>query len=160
MGTERWSSLFWILIGLAICVGSLRLGMGTLHSPGPGFLPFFAGLILGILGLIVFTTTKTSLPENGEKTPMFVKGRVLRVVLTMMSIMCYAVAMEYFGFLISTVFFLLLLLKVIEPQRWAVATGASILGALGSYLIFEVLLECQLPQGHFFTVADIWQAMM
>ena len=167
MGTERWSCLFWIGVAIAICVGSLRLGLGSLHGPGPGFLSFFSGVILGGLGLIVFVISKPSPPQSREKKTMFVKGRIFRVVLTVIDLICYAVAMEYFGFLISTMVFLFILLKVIEPQRWSIAVGGSALGSGISYLIFEVWLKCQLPKGNFggiIHISDIsqkvWQSLM
>ena len=51
---EQRSSLIWLIIGLAIVGYSTKYGLGVLSSPGPGFVPFLAGLVLAVLALVVF----------------------------------------------------------------------------------------------------------
>ncbi len=51
---DQRSSLFWLAAGLAIAVYSRKYGLGTLSSPGPGFLPFLTGLAIAGLALVVF----------------------------------------------------------------------------------------------------------
>jgi len=157
MTKERWITLFWIGVAIAISIGSLRLGLGELRNPGPGFLSFASAVIMGGLGLIVFVKSKPPSPDETVKKTMFVKGRVMKVVITIIILMCYAVAMEYLGFLISTIGFLLILLKVIEPQRWSIAIGGSFFGAVVCYLIFDVWLKTELPKGYF---GDIGQKVL
>ena len=36
---DQFSSIFWLILGLAVVYGSNRLGLGTLTHPGPGFFP-------------------------------------------------------------------------------------------------------------------------
>ncbi len=45
---DRLSGLFWAVEAIFICPGSLRLFLGGLHHPGPGFFSFLAGAILGL----------------------------------------------------------------------------------------------------------------
>jgi hypothetical protein len=71
------------------------------------------------------------------------------MVLTVFALLVYAWTMEYAGFLISTFFFLAFLLRFIEPQRWSVVLLGALLTSSVSFLIFEVLLQCQLPRGPF-----------
>ena len=52
------SSLFWLFVSIAVFVESLRLGIGTLRSPGMGFMTFAASGILGILSLTRVRTLK------------------------------------------------------------------------------------------------------
>ena len=51
---DQRSSLFWLVIGLAIALYSMKYGLGKFSSPGPGFMPFLSGLILAGLALVVF----------------------------------------------------------------------------------------------------------
>jgi len=37
---DQTSSLFWLLVSISVLVESTRLGIGTLHDPGMGFLSF------------------------------------------------------------------------------------------------------------------------
>ena len=66
MARDKWSSLVWLGIGLLICVGSLELSLGTFHHPGPGFLSFFAGLIVGVLALVVHLQSRRA-PEGDKR---------------------------------------------------------------------------------------------
>ena len=45
---DQTSSLFWLLVSVAVFIESIRLGIGDLHNPGRGFLTFGASGILGI----------------------------------------------------------------------------------------------------------------
>ena len=45
-------ALFWITLGLLVCYGATRLGVGTVTEPGSGFIFFWSGLILAVLSLM------------------------------------------------------------------------------------------------------------
>ena len=49
---EQWLSIFWTLLGIAICIGAYRLSLGSPHDPGPGMFAFIAGAALTLLSLI------------------------------------------------------------------------------------------------------------
>ena len=133
MTREKWSSLVWLGIAIYICVGSLRLSLGTFHNPGPGFLSFYAGLILGGLALVVHLQSRKAPSAKREAEPIWRnRQRGWKMVLTVLALLVYAVGMNYLGFLISTFIFLAFLLKVIEPQRWSVA----LLGSLAASGVF------------------------
>jgi putative tricarboxylic transport membrane protein len=148
MGRDKWSSLVWLGIGLFICIGSWRLSLGTFHNPGPGFLSFFAGLIVGGLALVVHLQSRRALPVDKTVPPLWTnRSRGWRMVLTVLGLLAYAVIMNYLGFLASTFLFLVFLLKVIEPQRWSVAVLGSLAASAAFYCVFELGLQSQLPKG-------------
>jgi hypothetical protein len=74
------------------------------------------------------------------------------VGLVVLALLAYALAMEHLGFLLGTAIFLGFLLRLVEPQRWAVVIGGSLLASAASYGLFEVWLQSELPKGllHFF----------
>lgn len=150
MGRDKWSSLFWVGVGVLICILSIRLSLGTLRSPGPGFLPFISGALLGGLALVVHLQVRRKNSSLQETKPIWRDPRRgLRMILTFIVLLAYAVGMEYLGFLISTFLFIAFLLKFIEPQRWTVVLFGSILASGVSYCIFELILQVQLPKGPF-----------
>jgi putative tricarboxylic transport membrane protein len=150
MGRDKWSSLFWMGLGIVICIFSVRLTLGTLRNPGPGFLPFATGAILAGLSFIYHLQSRGSLSAENKPKPIWKdKDRGVKMVLTVFALMGYSLAMEYLGFLMSTFVFLAFLLRFIEPQRWSVVLWGSLLTSSASFLIFEVLLQCQLPRGPF-----------
>ncbi len=150
MEREKWSSLVWLGVGILICIGSLMYSLGSFHNPGPGFLSFFAGLIMTCLALVVHLQSRKALPGEKKEKPEPIWGdrrKGWKMVLTVVALMVYAVAMNYLGFLISTFFFLAFLLRVIEPQRWSVALLGSALASAVFYGLFEIGLQSQLPRG-------------
>jgi putative tricarboxylic transport membrane protein len=150
MTREKWSSLVWLGIAIYICAGSLSLSLGSFHNPGPGFLSFYAGLILGGLALVVHLQSRKAPAAKREPEPIWSnRPRGWKMVLAVVALLVYAVGMNYLGFLISTFIFLAFLLKVIEPQRWSVALLGSLAASGAFYLVFEMGLQSQLPKGPF-----------
>lgn len=70
-----------------------------------------------------------------------------KVVLTLVFIFVYGLLLEPLGFLLTTFLMMGFLLRLIEPQRWRTVIAGAVLSALGSYLIFQVWLEVELPKG-------------
>jgi len=150
MSKEAGSSLVWLGMAVLICIGSLRLSLGTFQNPGPGFFPFLAGLVLGGLAAATYFQARRSASSAKETKRLWTTpGGVKKVVLTTVALLVYAIGMVYLGFLISTFIFFVFLLRTIEPQRWGLVIIESLLASGLSYLVFEVWLRAQLPGGFF-----------
>jgi len=145
--TDRASGLFWLIFSVCVSYESYRLGLGTLHQPGPGFLFFWTGIVTALLSLIVvLTSLKKRSPEEGQE-PLSGKRNVTKIVLVLLSLFLYALLMERLGFLIVTLLFFIFLLGVIERKRWSFAVLVSLIVTALSYLVFETGLQSQLPKG-------------
>ena len=59
----------------------------------------------------------------------------------------YAFLVEFFGYLMMTLVFLLFVLKVVEPANWRTAILEAVLAAGASYSLFELWLKVPLPKG-------------
>ena len=152
MEREKWSSLVWLGMGVFICIGSLRLSLGEFRKPGPGFLSFFAGLVITGLAFVVHLQSRKRRPrtEKEESEPIWSDPKKgMKIVMTVVALLVYAVVMNYLGFLISTFLFLAFVLKTIEPQRWSVTLIGSLIASAAFYVIFEMGLQSQLPKGLF-----------
>ena len=143
---DQRSSLFWLVIGLAIALYSRKYGLGSLSSPGPGFLPFVSGVAMVLLALVVFFQ---QFPKSRGKTltSLWAHSRWRTVLLVMGSLVLYAVCLRFLGFVLDTFLLTAFLLRVMEPQRWTKVLGGAIGATLGSYVIFQLWLEAQLPAG-------------
>jgi putative tricarboxylic transport membrane protein len=143
---EFMGSTFWLILGIIICVESYRFNLGHFNNPGPGFLPFGAGLILGSLSLIVMTL---SLCKKTIEIESFweERSRWPKVALTMTIILFYGLLLETLGFLLTTFIIMGFLFRVFEPQKWSTVFLGAILSSVGSYIIFQVWLEVELPKG-------------
>jgi putative tricarboxylic transport membrane protein len=152
MEREKWSSLVWLGVGIFICIGSLRLSLGEFRNPGPGFLSFFAGLVIMGLALVVHLQSRKRRPRTANEVsePIWSDPKKgMKIVMTVVALLVYAVMMNYLGFLISTFLFLAFILKTIEPQRWSVTLIGSLFASAAFYVIFEIGLQSQLPKGLF-----------
>ena len=145
--------LIWILLGIGMCLGSINLKLGDLHTPGAGFLPFFAGALLAIFGLILMLSSLISRArqeKDAEDWRALAKRRwrsFLNPLLSVVILLLYILLLEPFGFLLTTFVCLLLLFKLSEPRRWVTPVILSSSTAVLSYLVFSVWLQCQLPKG-------------
>jgi len=132
---------------LLTCVGSYRLpvGIGSLSDPGPGFFPFWAGIIMGILSFVAYMK---ALRIKGEDIgPWYSRERWRKVLLILAIITGYALVLETLGFVLSTFLLLFTLFKLVENQRWWFAVGGSLVVAIASFGVFDRWLKLQLPKG-------------
>ncbi len=140
------SSLFWLLVSIAVFVESLRLGIGQVHDPGRGFVTFGASGILGILSIALFLRACLR-KEEGERAPLFAGKMWQRVLFVLISLAVYSRFLPVLGYLISTFIFMNLLFWVLERKRIPVIVLSSFLATLLTYLVFSKWLNCQFPDG-------------
>jgi len=144
---DRISSLVLLVFSLLVCVESYRLpvGIGSWHDPGPGFFPFWAGVIMGVLSFVAYLK---ALRTKGEDIgPWYSREKWKKVFWILVIIMAYAFVLERAGFVVSTFLLLFVLFRVVEGQRWGLAVGGSLVVAILSYGIFDRWLKLQLPKG-------------
>jgi len=145
---DQTSSLFWLLVSIAVFVESLRLGIGQVHDPGRGFITFGASGILGILSLGLFIRASLR-KEEGEREPFFAGKLWKRVIFVLVSLAVYSRVMPVLGYLISTFLLMILLFWVLERKRILLVVFSSLLATLFTYLVFSKWLNCQFPDGLF-----------
>ena len=104
-----YCNLFWLLFSVFICVESYRLKLGTINTPGPGFFPFSAGLVMLILSLVaLFQSIRKK--NDVEKKPRQEPLRWWNIIVILAAVIAYAFSLEKIGFLINTFLFMCLLL--------------------------------------------------
>jgi putative tricarboxylic transport membrane protein len=141
-----WSSLFWLVFSIFICFGSIRLKIGTFHNPGTGFFPFLAGIVFAGLSLILLIQ---SLVAGEDVEGILGKVRWKNIIVVLICLVVYAVVLEKLGFMISTIFFIGVVLRVIEKKRWSLVVSVSVSATLVFWVIFQYWLQSQLPKGVF-----------
>jgi putative tricarboxylic transport membrane protein len=146
---DLWGSIFWILFSLGVMKLTARLSLGSLHEPGPGFFPLLLSfVILGLsLGLLFRTVIKGRIQLGGIGSSLF--KSLVRIFPVLVLLSLYAIFIDTLGFLTVTFLLIFLLLEVTYRQKWWVSLVTALAGSLGSYLIFQVWLQSQLPKGLF-----------
>jgi len=143
------SGIFWLIFSVFICLGSYRLGLGSLHKPGPGFLFFWTGISLGIMSLIVFIRAWKGRKSVASKGSIFGKLNFTKLILVLVSIFLYALFMERLGFIPITFLFFIFILRLVEKKGWLFTLLVTCIVTASSYLLFETWLKSQLPAGLF-----------
>ena len=139
-------ALFWVALGILLCYGAIRLGVGSASEPGSGFIFFWSGLILVVLSLIAFAESL----RNGEQAnPGIGALNWRKIVLVLLALLLYAFFLERLGFVLMTFLLLSFLLALIEGAHWGRSLGVAGAAAGGSYAIFELWLKIRLPHGIF-----------
>ena len=144
---DKISGLFWLLFSLFVSYESYRLGLGSVHQPGPGFFFFWTGIAVAMLSVVVILRSfGTQAPEKEKEAPTG-KRTATKVIFVLVALFLYALTMEWLGFLIVTLLLFIFLLGVIEKKKWWFAILVSLAVTVLAYLLFEVGLQSQLPKG-------------
>jgi putative tricarboxylic transport membrane protein len=143
-----WCSLFWLLFAVVMGRLSSLLPMGVMREPGAGFFPLMIAVVTGLLALLILIQALKEKPqlrqeESGSEEPF--RWGNLAIILAAVAV--YGLTLTTAGFLVSTFWFMLLLVKVIEPQAWAKSLIAAAITAVASELFFNTLLGAQIPRG-------------
>ncbi len=143
---DQRSSLFWVVIGLAIALYSTKYGLGKFSSPGPGFMPFLSGLVLAGLAVLVFFQQLSKGSKEGLMD-LWAQKNWPTIMMVMGALVLYTIFFRFFGFLLDTFLLTAFLLRVMEPLSWKKVLAGAIGASVGSYAIFQLWLEAQLPTG-------------
>ena len=140
-------SLFWLIIGIMVSLGSVKLHIGQPTNPGPGFMSFYAGILLIILSLLsaVINIRKSKIKTS---TPLSL-GLSTSLIVVIFSFFGCALVFKTLGYLISIGLFVFVLFKITAPKKWFSPLLCSIGVVLGVYLVFSLLLQLNFPRGIF-----------
>ncbi len=146
--------LFWIAIGLIICILGGKAGLGSFQEPGSGFIAFAAGVWVSIIGLLfVFSKgSSKALPDARPSGRSFRETPMYLFLITVGVLIGYGVFLEILGYIISTLLLMWALFYVFFDQGkrrvlWSFLASLATTGA--TYLVFDVWLLSQLPRGLF-----------
>ena len=133
-----------LAFGAAAAYESSKLPFGTVHNPGPAFFPWWTSATITSLGLVLLAQTLTSDSRRGPEGGL---SRIAKVGALLAVLAGYVLFLEPLGYLLCTFLLILFMLRVTDPQRWAVALSLSAIAAVGSYVLFATWLSVPLPRG-------------
>ncbi len=144
---NRTAAVFFLMVGCFFAFYARRVEIGTFTEPGPGFLPFWAGLTLTVfsIALLLGSYGKQAAQARPSFFPQADSWK--RVLATFLSLIAYNILLTSVGFTLTTFLFLFFLVRWIFPQSWRRTLLVSVLGSAGARLLFVNFLETQLPKG-------------
>jgi hypothetical protein len=145
---DLWSSLFWLLLSVYVCIESIRLGIGKPSEPDMGFMTFGASVILGIFSLILLARSLLKRKEV-EITSASFGSTWKRPLVVMIALIVYGILLPFLGYLICTFLLMSYLFWLLKGTKWWLVLSSSFLATIGTYYIFSKLLSCNFPEGLF-----------
>ena len=131
------------LVGLA---GAVRLDVGGITRPGPGFFP----LVLS-LGLLIVSGVLLAGAARGREaaTGPLLGAKPARLAATLGALIAYVLLFERLGFVTATTALLAFLFGALGRYRWPVALGGALVIAFVARVVFDRWLQVRLPP-------DVW----
>lgn len=139
------ANLFWLALAVPAAVEAWRLHVGTVRTPGAGFLPFYAAILLGGLALVSLVQDLKTM--SGPASALWGGVRWGRWVAMLAALFLYVALLERLGFVLATFLLMLVLFRLLEPYRWTTVLAFSLFTMGAAYLFFVILLDSRLPVG-------------
>jgi putative tricarboxylic transport membrane protein len=142
--TDRVAGGALVLVGLVALWESRRLPLGTIHRPGPAYMPVVLAVLLIVFGvaLAVLASRSGRFAEVG--------WHEWRHAVAIFGACAFAAwGLERFGYRLTTAVVLFFLLFVLERRRVVMALVLTAAIAWGSFFLFDTVLRVPLPRGPF-----------
>ena len=144
---EQLISFIWILFAIWVCAGSLRLEMGSFSDPGPAFLPFGTGALLGILAIAHFLNSTFRYPRKEAAVLTWSNVHWEKGVYAILALLAYSLLLSSLGYLLDTFWLMFFLFRVLERKKWWVVLMMTTLVIGITYVVFGIWLMVQFPKG-------------
>ena len=127
----------------------MRLSIGSVSQPGPGFIFLLAATLLIVLAVVDLGATflKKESAAREDEEAVWSGIRWQKVVLVLFGISIYICIFKPLGFFVSTFLLIIFLFKAVEPTKWWVAIVGGVVTMLIVYAIFKVWLKVPFPVG-------------
>lgn len=139
------SAFVMVVLGVFIAYQSKQYDIGSLRVMGPGFIPFYCGVLLVLLGIIYFLVSFLLGEDGGSTIFGLSKDRLRGWFFILLGMIAFVFLGDWFGFFIASFFLVLISSMGSTEFKWQssilLAFGVAISGAF----IFVYLLELQIP---------------
>jgi len=131
-----------VIIGLVTLWESRQYPLGSLHRPGPSYMPVMLALLLIVFGL--------ALAVMGARSRRMseVSWHEWRHAVAIFSACAFAAwGLDRLGYRLTVAVVMLFLLRVLEGKGIVITLAMTVVVAGGSFLLFDTLLRVPLPRG-------------
>jgi hypothetical protein len=140
------AGIMYMVIGLFFTILARQYPMGTPAKLGPGYFPFYLGILMTLLGLLVLVKSlKATAPI--ESIPPF-NWKIIGLITG--SVVLYGVLLPIMGFAVAIIVLVFMSASASHEFSWrGTLVNATIL-AVSTYLVFVLGLKLQFPLLPFF----------
>lgn len=140
--SDRVSGAALLLLALFVAWENRAYPVGSLHDPGPGYLPLALAVFLGAMGLLVAVFGGAAEAISRMRWP-----ELGRAVIILVACGAGAFALEHLGYRLTMLALLIFFLGVVERKGWLVVVLVPAGFSFISYYVFATWLRVPLPLG-------------
>ncbi len=141
---DRIAALLFLLVVLLYGWGGSQLTTALQGDViGPAFFPRILTVLGIVLGIVLFVQGATREKTDGPEE----RGSDLTALVPAAMLLVYALVMEWLGFVLATVPFLVIAFRYLGHPSWLGATGYSAAITATVFVLFQYLLDIRLPFG-------------
>lgn len=146
---DRIFAFICLVLSCWLVIESFNYDYTTDYTPGPGFLPFWLGICLGLLSLFLLfdSIRRRDGKEEGKETKMPAGKALLRLGLILLITAGLVFFMMKIGFVLAAFVFIGLILIVLEKYTILKGVLYSVVLSAALFLIFRYWLNVDLPKG-------------
>lgn len=137
---DRVSGTVLFFVSLLVLWEGRALPLGSLHSPGAGYMPALLAAVLAGLSILIVLFGRNSPPVESLQ---WNEGKHALAILAACAFA--ALALERIGFRFTMVLLLVFLLAAVERLKPFVVLSVAVGLSLGSFWFFHNLLKVPLP---------------
>jgi len=144
---NRIASLVIMLFGLFVVYQSLKFDYMVQATPGPGFLPFWTGLVISLVAIIPFVRTFTKF--SSKLVNPFKSGDFKNFFIVIGSAIVVMLITPVIGLLAALGLMVGVIAKLMGTKSWKTIIGLVVFSPVLLYGIFVFILGVPLPKGIF-----------
>jgi hypothetical protein len=142
--TDRVAGGALVLLGLIVVWESRRFPLGSLHRPGPAYMPVLLALLLIVFGVVI-----AAMGSRSQRLVAIGWSEWRHGVGIFAAAAFAAWGLERLGYRLTMAVVLAFLLLVLERKGIVISLVITAVIAGGSFLVFDTLLRVPLPRGPF-----------
>ena len=139
---DFWSGLMFVAVGLGFAWGATNYSFGTSARPGPAYFPFGLGVLLAIMGALVWFASITVETEDGD--PIGSIAWKPLIIITG-SVVMFGFILPKLGMILSLPLLILVSALAGDEFHWKDALLNIAVLTLGSWLVFIKGLNLVIP---------------
>ena len=139
---DFWSGLMFLAVGLGFAWGATNYSFGSSARPGPAYFPFGLGVLLAILGAMVWFSSITVETEDGDRIGS-IAWKPLIIITG--SVVMFGFILPKLGMIVSLPLLIIVAALAGDEFHWKDSVISVVVLTLGSWLIFIKGLNLVLP---------------
>lgn len=141
---DRIASILFFILAVLIMVESVKLSLGDIHNPGPGFVTFCLGVSMAILSALSFLMPDRQVMEAAFWNN-WQREKITLYIFIGMTI--YLLLIRILGFYIDTFLLVIYFMRLLGEKRYKRIISFSVTALSLVYIVFGKLLIIPFPRG-------------